>query len=212
MSARLLLLQALMSSCRHHRGHGIRVAVGRDRNRSLLRAAVAAALESLPSMSLLPPSSSRLRPYSPINSHTSALNASSLWQNSLFRSLATSASTCSATTRDDIASASTSSTLTHGEPSDAFLAPPSVTFESLGLDGEVCNALKASGISHPSAVQVNVTGSNFTEFLLFRLHSRSHVDLLLQLTLFRPRRSRTCSLPLTPCSRRRRVPERRSLT
>lgn len=40
------------------------------------------------------------------------------------------------------------------EALDTFLAPPSVTFASLGLDSQVCDALRAAGIAHPSAVQV----------------------------------------------------------
>lgn len=184
MSARLkLLLHFLMSStCRprhlHHQGARVAVvagshAVGRERNRSLLRAAIAAAalessssssLSSSPSTtSLLPSFSSRPRSCPPVKTHTSAFGTLSLVHQRQSHFFKTSAASCSASTRDDAsASTSTSTTstsATHAEhdDTDAFLAPPSVTFESLGLDSKVCDALRASGIARPSAVQVKLS-------------------------------------------------------
>lgn len=37
---------------------------------------------------------------------------------------------------------------------DAFLAPPGVSFESLGVSAEVAHSLRSSGISHPAKIQV----------------------------------------------------------
>lgn len=91
--------------------------------------------------------------------HASAIFASTSTLSRLFYAPQAHRSISIAATSSSSVDAAASSSLTtdasdDDESLDSFLAPPSVTFASLGLDRNVCDALKAAGIAHPSAVQV----------------------------------------------------------
>ena len=160
----------------------------------------------------------------PLKVHAGAIcTSSSILSRSSHSHRAHRSFSAAGTSVDAAAAASSSSTDANDDDSDGsldtFLAPPSVTFASLGLDSQVCDALRAAGIAHPSAVQVKI----IVFPPLFQLRSHSFFSpsfLLTQKTLSsssffsssssRPRRSRPCSPPLTRSSQRRQDREKPS--
>ena len=166
------LLEKLAMASKHFPGGS--VAGAGTRKPAAVRGAAASfsssrALESLstpprpsPTTSTFP--STRSRPLLPASTlsqlHTRAVQASSsILQRSLYSHQRPRSFSAGATRSDVAASASAAASTDAAEedddePLDSFLAPPSVTFASLGIDSVVCDALAAAGIAHPSAVQV----------------------------------------------------------
>lgn len=164
------LPQKLLMAFQRHTGAPIGGA--RSRNPSALRAAASLfatrALESSSSTPCWPPSPlsaalppARRRPRLPFDrtqNHAGSLfvTSISILSRSFHPHRARRSLSAAATSIDAAAASSTDANDDDDsdESLDSFLAPPSVTFASLGLDSQVCDALRAAGIAHPSAVQV----------------------------------------------------------
>ena len=163
-----LLQKLLMASYKYT---GAPVGGARSRYPSALRAAASNSLATRalePSPSCWPPSPlsalplARRRPRFPLDRahmHAALFFTSSSILSRSSRSHRAHRSFSAAATSVDAADASSSTDANDDDDGgdkalDSFLAPPSVTFASLGLDSQVCDALRAAGIAHPSAVQV----------------------------------------------------------
>lgn len=223
------LLQKLLMASNHLRSSA--AGCKTSKKPSLLRAAASSlstrALESSTATTPWPPPSHRplaRRPrffFDPPRMHTSALLASSLTPSRLFNAHKAHRSISAAATSSSIDAAASSTTDANcddnggDESLDSFLAPPSVTFASLGLDSQVCDALRAAGIAHPSAVQVRQSRffSSVGRQLFFFLHllnELSRPPLSIETSLQRPPRSLPCCRRRTLSSQRRRGRGRRS--